>query len=237
MSWFLNLALGQYPEGVEYRERDHRYEGIKSQPASGYLIELISVIATPIDYPQSTPTNLNLKFYLNELRSVYITARERDVRHNYWLDRVTPWRPWQIGFENEFVWPTKDVVARLNPPVKMENLAVVARLEKATPGQNESVAPVILYDSKVPQFVKGYRFSFAMNVDARLSCSIFKEKESSPLIVENFPRAVAGRPFTFIWNSDAATEGNYRLVVRGKKRSNNEDIDLYVHFYHQPRVT
>jgi hypothetical protein len=230
------LARAQYPVDVNYKKRDHRYEGIKSQPVAGYYIELISALAMPREEVQGMPEKLKLRFFLKELYPVYITVRERDSQHNYWMDRVIPQRPWHLGYNNEFAWPTRDVLNRLTPQIKVNDLAVLARLKKSGPSQIEQVAPVILYSSRAPSAIEGYMFTFRMNVDARLSCSVYKENEATSLIIQNFPREPAGRPFTFIWNSSGMSEGLYRLGIKGKKLSNNENINLTVVFYHQPAI-
>ena len=222
----------QYPIDVEYRNRGNRNEGVRSQPVSGYYIELISALALPREDSGQMPREYKLKFYLKQLYDVYLTARERDPRHNYWLDGVRPPNPWRSGFSNEFAWPTQDVVARLSPPIKLNDLAVLARLERQNPSQNERVAPVFLFYSRPPAAVTGYMFTFFLNVDSRLACFFYKEGSTVPVLAQNFPREPAGRSFTVTWNSAGVPEGWYKLVVRGKRLNNNEDFTTMVNFYH-----
>lgn len=229
-------SFAQYPIGVEYKKRENRYEGVKSSPVSGYYIELISALIVPQQSSEAMPEALNLRFYLHQPSSVFITVRERDPVHNYWLDEVTPKRPWRTGFDNEFSWPSKDVLRRLKPQLKFSDLAVIVRLGRRTASLSETVAPTIFYSSQLPSTVNGYAFSFRMNVDARLSCSIYRDEGNSQVYSQNFTRLHSGRPFTFMWNTSNAPEGWYKLIVKGKKLSNNEDVDLSVRFYHRPLI-
>jgi hypothetical protein len=204
---------------------------------AGYYVELMSAVAVPVESASTMPDKLKLRFFLKQTYPVFITVRERDLQHNYWMDNVVPTVPWHQGFNNEFVWPTRDVLKRLRPRVMVKDLAVVARLQRSHPTQNERVAPVVFYHSRVPTAIEGYMFTFAVNVDARFSCSVYRENAATPLVVENFPRESAGRAFTFIWRSQRLAEGEYRVVVKGKRLINNEDFTLVVSFYHQPIPT
>ena len=73
---------------MQYQDRGNRYEGIKSRPVSGYNIELISA---RVDYKEKTeqmPKWFKVKFYLEEASKVYLTVRELDYKHYYWMAYV-----------------------------------------------------------------------------------------------------------------------------------------------------
>lgn len=235
-SFSTSTSWAQYPTDVEYRKRGNRYEGVKSRPVSGHYIELISALVMPQENTDALPGIIKLRFNIKRLSPVFITVRERDPHHNYWLDEVTPKRPWRPGFGNEFSWPSNDVLKRLAPQPKFGELAVLVRLGKRAPSLSEEIAPAVLYGSQVPNSVSGYNFTFRMGVDARLVCSIYRENENTPSYAQTFPRLPSGRPFTFVWNSSGSPEGWYKLRVTGKRLSNNEDVDLTVSFYHQPLI-
>ena len=207
--------------GVEYQNRGNRYEGVNPKPVAGYNIELISVLA---DYreevEQKTPVQFRLKFYLHETPKVYLTVRELDYKHYYWMDKLTPrggrWKP---GAYNNFEWSTQDVILQLDG-LKMYDLGAVARLERPEPARIERVAPVIFYHSELPATIERYRFTLKTYGDARLICSIYKEGEAEAVFTRNFPRQRGGRPFTVPWdgtkrNGTKAAEGAYKLVIGG----------------------
>ena len=229
-------AKAQYPIDVNYRKRENRSEGVKSLMAAGYFIELISALALPREEAPQLPEKLKIRFFLAEKFPAYITVRERDPQHNYWLDKVTPRAPWGLGFNNEFEWPTADVLRKLPPPVKMGDLAVLVRLTRDSPTQSERVAPAIFYSAGPPKTISGYAFTFRLGVNARLKCSIFKKASPTPVYQQSFPKEYAGRPFTFVWDAPTAPEGPYTLRVEGYREDNNK-ISITVAFYHNPRVS
>lgn len=219
---------------LQYQDRGNRHEGIKRKPVSGYDIELISVRA---DYKEQTtrlPDILKLRFYLNQDSEVYLTVRELEYKHFYWMDKVKPKR-WGKGFQNEFEWPTQEVIRQLGQ-LGMYDLGVVARLEREEPSKVEQIAPVIFYHSQFPNTIKGYLFTFKTGGDARLICSIYKEGEKEPVFTRTFRRQRGGRPFTVRWDSSKSSEGFYRLVVNGYLLTTNDRINQIVRFYHQPQV-
>lgn len=220
---------------MQYQDRGNRYEGIKSRPVSGYNIELISA---RVDYKEKTeqvPKRFKVKFYLEKASKVYLTVRELDYKHYYWMDKVQLSKVWAQGFDNTFEWPTEVVIQRLDE-INMYSLGVVARLKNPKPGMVEQVAPVILYHSHVPSTIEGYLFTFKTNAEARLTCSIYKAGETDPVFTSTFRRQRAGRPFTVRWNSSLAQEGPYQLLITGYLLKTNDSIDQTVRFFHQPVV-
>ncbi len=88
--------------------------------------------------------HLKVKLYLEQPSKVHLTVRELDYKYYYWMDKVQPSQPWRSGFDNLFEWLTQEVIQRLGE-LKMYDLGVVARLEKADPSKVERVSPVIFY--------------------------------------------------------------------------------------------
>jgi hypothetical protein len=220
---------------MQYQDRGNRYEGIKSRPVSGYNIELISA---RVDYKEKTeqmPKWFKVKFYLKKASKVYLTVRELDYKHYYWMDKVQLSKVWAQGFDNIFEWPTDVVIQQLDE-IKMYSLGVVVRLKNPKPSMAEQVAPVILYYSHVPTTIEGYLFTFKTNAEARLTCSISKASEAGPVFTRTFRRQRGGRPFTVRWNSSLAQEGPYQLLITGYFLETSDFIDQTVRFFHQPVV-
>lgn len=231
MAWIPSLRA---EPSLQYQNRGNRYEGVKPKPVSGYDIELISVRAAYTEQTRRVPDTFKLRFYLNRAAEVYLTVRELDYKYYYWLDKVKP-KFWTRGFQNEFVWPAQEVIRQLDQ-LGMYDLGVVARLEREQPSKAEQVAPVILYHSQLPKTIRDYLFTLKTNGDARLTCSIYKEGDKEPVFTQTFRRQRGGRPFTLKWDSATASEGFYRLVVKGYFLHNNVPINQTVDFYHQPKV-
>lgn len=241
MMWYMLLFLLAWVSSVQaetslqYQNRGNRHEGIKLKPVSGYDIELISVRTDYTEQANRVPDTFKLRFYLNQDSDVYLTVRELEYREYYWMDKVKPQKPWKKGFQNEFEWPTQEVIRQLDR-LKMYDLGVVARLEREEPSKAEQVAPVIFYFSQLPDTIKGYLFTLKTNGDAHLTCSVYKEGEKDPVFTQIFRRQRGGRPFTVRWESSKASEGFYRLVVNGYFLTTNDRINQIVHFYHKPIV-
>jgi len=220
---------------LDYQNRGNRYEGVKHRPISGYDIELISAIA---DYKESAPyfpQRFIIKFYLNQAENVFLTIRELDYKHYYWMDNVKPATPWKPGFDNVFVWPTRTVIQNLES-LNLYDLGVVARLRQPEPRQKEDIAPLILYHSQLPERVTGYLFTFKTSNDARLSASVYKHVSAEPIFTQIFRRQAAGRPFTVHWDSSGVEEGDYTLKVSGFFLNTSDEILQTLHFYHQPKL-
>jgi hypothetical protein len=221
--------------GLQYKSRGDRHEGIKPKPVAGYDIELISVLVDYQEKVEHMPDRLKVRWFLNESSSVHVVVRELDYSYYYWLDKIRPARPWQLGFDNVFEWPTRDVLQQLSR-MKVHDLGVTVRLGNVQPSQKEHVAPVILYHSRVPETVEGYLFTFKTSGSARLSCSIYAHGQNQPLFTKAFRRIRGGRPFTVKWDAKDVSGGSYRLIVRGYSLDSNAPIAQTVFFHHQPKV-
>lgn len=218
---------------LQYQSRSDRYyEGVKPRPVSGYDIELISILVNYREDIEQMPDQYKVKFYLREDSKVYLTVRELESKHYYWLDRVKHELPWRHGFDNSFEWSTKPVISHLKG-MTMYDLGVLVRLGYDNPTSVERVAPAILYHSIAPQDVTGYLFTFKANGDARISCTTYKVGQVTPVFKQVFPRVLGGRPFTVRWDTAGEKVGVYKMVISGYFLNTNSRLQQSVEFYHQ----
>ncbi len=168
---------------------------------------------------------------------VFLTVRELDYKHYYWLDNIEPRGNWRTGFDNVFDWPTKDVISQL-PGLTINELGTVARLDSPQPRAIERVAPVIFYQSQYPAEVKGYRFAFKLRGDAKIKAMIYPENGGEGILVQSLAPQRGGRPFWIKWDatSPSVSRGAYKLVVSGYMLNSNDPLNQVVHFRHQPRL-
>lgn len=224
---------------VEYRNRGDRFEGVRALPVSGYTIELLAAQATyqePLP-AASPPPVYRLRFFLEQPAPAHVVVREVDNRYSYWLDKLRPSTPWRPGFDNQFAWSTRDVIARL-AGLKLYDLGVVVRVGSESPSDLETVAPAVLYHSVLPPSIGGYEFAFKTNATARLELSIERsdgtpaERQPEPRLVNSWPFGV---PLRVTWDASHSRAGEYRLTVRGRARQNNQTFRKEVRFFHQPK--
>ena len=219
---------------LDYQNRGDRFEGIRPKPVSGYDIELISVLADYQEPATQLPDQLRVGFYLQSQTPVHLTVREQDYRLYYWLDKIKPAKPWQPNTINEFTWPTGTVLRQLDQRLNINELGVLIRLKKETPGSVEEVAPAILYHTKPPEKIAGYLFTMKTNGDARLSCKIFRDGTADPLMNQPFSRITGGRPFTVRWDAGGAQEARHTLICKGYFLDTNQPLNQTVQFLHKP---
>lgn len=223
-------------QDVDYQQRGDHFEGVRPKPVAGEDIELISAL---IDYDEGSstlPERLHLKFFLKGTEPAFVTVREQDYKHYYWLDKVFPQSAWRPGFDNEFVWSTAAVLRQLDQHFPLEELGVLVRLKKEGPSEPEQVAPAILYHTKAPQAVNGYLFTLKTASDAKMSCSVYREGNDKAVVTQGFKRLLGGRPFTVQWDAQKAPEGAYNLQCAGYFFESNASVRQTVRFYHQPSV-
>jgi hypothetical protein len=226
-----------WAQDLSYQKRVNRSEGIKAKPVSGFDIELLSA---QVDYPEHADKlaeRFYARFYLQHPTRVFLTVRELDYKHYYWLDNIEPSSKWRVGFDNVFDWPTKDVIGQLSG-LTIGDLGTVARLDSAQPQAIERVAPVVFYQSQYPAVVSGYRFAFKLRDDAKIKAMIYADKGGDGVAVQSLAPQRGGRPFWIKWDlaGSAPPEGAYKLVVSGYVLNTNDPINQIVQFYHQPRM-
>ena len=221
---------------LDYQNRGDRFEGIKPKPVSGYDIELLSVLVDYQEPSDQLPDQLRVAFHLPIRTAVQLTVREQDYKLYYWLDQIKPATPWQPNALNEFTWPTGAVLRQLDQKLNLYDLGVLVRLGRDTPAKNEDIAPAILYHAQPPDKINGYLFTMKTNGDARLSCKMFRGKESAELMTQTFRRIPGGRPFTVRWDAGNAKEGRYVLACNGYFLDTNQHLGQTVQFFHRPTV-
>jgi hypothetical protein len=234
----------QDTQDLSYKPRGNRNEGQKGVAVSSPpAIELVSAVVEHKERVEQMPAQFKLKFYLKQQENVFVVVRELNDVYHYWLDNVTPSRLWAIGFQNDFQWPTADVIQNIKnkqgqASLKMHDLGVVARLVKEEPSDVERVAPAIFYHSQVPRQVTDYSFYFKTARAASLEYAIYKGDGSKPLFTSENLTVPARVAFPLSWNAAQATEGWYRLVLSHAIFSDNNDpINQEVVFYHKLRVS
>jgi hypothetical protein len=219
---------------LDYQNRGDRFEGIRPKPVAGYDIEVISVLVDYQEPAERLPDQLRIAFYLQGQTPVHLTVREQDNRLFYWLDRVTPAKEWRAKSINEFTWPTETVLRQLDHKLNMYELGVLIRPRREVPASVEDIAPAILYHARPPEKIGGYLFTMKTNGDARLSCKVYREGETTAMMTQVFRRIPGGRPFTVRWDAGDAQEAQYILVCTGYFLDTNQPVAQSVRFFHKP---
>ncbi len=210
----------------DYQRRKHHHEGIRpEEEISGFPLELISAVADLPVAKARWPDELKVRFYLQQKEQVFLTVRELDDRKHYWLDQVDP-DQWSAGFDNEFSWPTAEVLAGLDS-LTMADLGVVARIEDS--GLVKRIAPAIFYHGDPPRKIRGYRFVFKSELSDAVRATLGVVGGAQTEIDQL--KVTAGTSFSVYWDCTGAPEGNYRLKLKGK------ELKKTVEFYHQPEVS
>ncbi len=212
---------------LAYKDRGNRCEGTKDIKASVPDIELLSATAYREQHLE-LPEKLNVKFCTKNPKDIYFRAREYVYEKYYFLDKIIPK---QHGSCYEFGWPSKDVLSNLD--MKMNKLAVLARLGYDSPKIEETVLPVIFYGDNYPTEISNYSFYFKTSGDARIyGYDVFKKNR---LIYENIDEfdAYENKQFPLEWNTYKATKGWYRLIFKGYLKSSDKSFIQTVNFYHQ----
>lgn len=230
-----NHVLAQV--NLDYQKRAGRSEGRKPKPVSGFDIELLSAHIAYQDAVSTMGEHYQIRFFLDEVRPVHLLVREVDYRHFYWLDKVEPESPWTTGFSNVYRWPTADVIRHLKD-LSLYDLGVVVRLNDAEPRAEQTVAPVLLYQSHHPAQVSGYEFVFKLREAAEMKGAIYQASTGRLIVEQDLGKQVGDRPFAVQWDLHdfPAEEGRYKLVVKGYMLRNNNSVAQVVHFYHRPQV-
>jgi hypothetical protein len=193
-----------------------------------------------VDYQEPVkelPDKLQVQFFLEQVDAVDIRVREIEQKYFYWLDTVTPTKPWVKGAHNHFSWDTASVLQVLNSQLDMYALGIVIKL---TPSRRADidyqVAPPVFFSQTLPSRIAAYRFDLKPGENALLNISIDQGTGTDSVYSTRVRRAVGGRPVPIIWNVDQADPGFYRLVVDGYFLSSNARILRRIGFVHQPTL-
>lgn len=230
----------QSPARLTYQNRGRYSEGTRTEPSTGPAgLDLIAALGD-YDEPSATlPPMFRAQFYLPEQEPVNLTIREIKPVYFYWLDQVQPDSAWRSGAQNRFEWPTATVIRSLNwgtAPLTLDQLGATVRAGRLNPGEVERVLPVVLYHSRPPASVDGYRFIFRPASQMRLKLQVFKEDSNNPLGTQEFRSVLAEEPLEVTWKVQDWKDGWYRLVISGYTLSNNARLDKVVRFYHARKI-
>jgi hypothetical protein len=219
---------------LQYRDRGDRYEGVRSFPISD-KIELLSAM---VDYEEPVtkfPDYFKLRFYLNENAPVSLTVREINNRSNYWLDKVKKPAGWHLGFNNEFQWPTDEVIKPLKN-IGLYDLGTVVELSMNTPESEIQVAPSILFHSQPPKSVNAYLFSFKVGRRAEVTWHVSKDDARAPDLETSSVFVRGGVARTIRWNAANMKDGRYQLRITISFTTNGQRVSKVIHFYHRNSV-
>lgn len=221
--------------GLSYQPRGDRWEGLKPSPVSNvHDVELISACADYFEDSNAIPDNLKIRFFLPSPKKVFVTVRELDNRHFYWMDNINPAVPWKQGFSNIFQWPTSTVISHLQG-LKMYDLGIVARFSEKMES-SEEVAPAIYYYLNPPTKINAYRMYFKTSADvSQLKVEVY-DQQNKTVLSSTLPDQFSGRPFSFKADLANQKEGNYKLVLTGVFPETNHWINQSVLFYHRALV-
>lgn len=219
---------------LKYQDRGDRHEGIdKGFPVSD-RVEIISATVDYVERVNEIPDTYRLKFYLNRTVPVFVRVREIDNKYNYWMDELRPKHPWGPGFDNEFQWPTQEVIKRKH--IVLDDLGAVAQLGTRDPSLDMQLSPVILYSREPPSKITKYLFTFKVSRKADVTCSLFKDVKNSAVLSTQSFEMPGQRSRTVDWDVSNVSDGPYRLVITAIYRDNSQKVEQIVHFFHHASV-
>jgi hypothetical protein len=241
------LGVGAWSQSVplnlQYKARGDRSEGVIQPKKSGDAIELISAMTDYQEVSSTMPASLAVRFYLKELTNAAVSVRGIRVAQDYWMNNVQPPKNWERGFNNEFRWPTSTVIQQLGMIRNMYDLGVVVCLGpncETTDDLVVTVAPAILYTSRLPSSISGYRFTFKPITHESLSFNLYQDVNGdaigSPLESQVYSDVDPGIPFNVALNAPTR-EGWYQLQVSGTKMYSDELVSKVIRFYNARVVT
>jgi hypothetical protein len=220
---------------LQYQPRGNRTEGLRTIAVGGFDIELLSARIEPTGglVPEATPSPWSdsalLRFYLPGNEKVFVTVRQLRSRTTYyWLNNVTD--AFKPGAVNNYGWPTEPVLRRLKD-VRPNDLGAIVRLGEEQAGRRERVLPALLSDGTSATAGDAYRFVLKTNGRANVQAAIFSGDTELYRRPANWE--AANSPFTIRWESAAAAEGWYRLVLSGYF-ADSSPVDKVIEFYHRP---
>ena len=229
-------AVTQSPANLLYQKRGRYFEGTRGSASTGVPLDLIAAMVDYREPYSSLPPRFQAVLWVPRNEPVYLTVREIEPEHYYWLDNAEPERGWQAGTLNWFQWPTGAVIRYLNH-LALNNLGAVAQLGGEDRSKPETVAPVALYHSRPPAEALGYRFVFRPLAGVHLTFTVMADGSTTPVAnPQVLPQMTAGEAQTITWKSAGWPEGWYRLSASGYRLSDNTPVDRRIRFYHRPAL-
>lgn len=114
-------------------------------------------------------------------------------------------------------------------------LNVIARIN----GNEEYIAPAIIYHSHQPKTIGRYGFAFKVSRTATLSVK-FQRKgipRAKPICTDSYERKTAGVPFTVVCDLSKQPPGEYEIVAKGKfLNAPKQPFAKTIVFTHQPHM-
>jgi hypothetical protein len=230
-------AQGPVPD-LSYKERTGYSEGRRAQPSTVTTLDLVAaMVAGPEPYT-SLPSAFHLAFFLPQGSNAIVTVREADNLYDYWL-QTSDKRPWRDSRMNVVDWPTSTIIQWLtwrDRPLRLADLAAVARIGPFAPSAVEHVSPVALYHTQVPRRIESYAFAIRPDRLVRMRfvmTAVDLRRQMDP--VQTFT-ADGRKPQWAEWKASEWPAGPYRLDVSAFDSSNAE-TKLAVHFLHRPTLS
>ncbi|MDM8558501.1 hypothetical protein [Candidatus Parabeggiatoa sp. HSG14] len=225
---------------LAYQYREDRCEGIIDVKTGNPVITLISAtLGNPqaTGYPQGGKLPFfHLKFFLEKSSKINIEVRELTSKNDYIMDNVKPRHVWGQGW-NDYQWKTEEVLEKLDTSLTINDLGVVASLEK-TRGK-EWITPVIFFDkNKVPLVKKfTYYFTFRLGSRAKIDYDLFLfDEQIKKTILENKPLHEQDELFVIDLSTSLLKEsGFFELTIRGKY-AHGQSFSQIVRFYHNKNI-
>lgn len=229
-------------ESLFYQDRGDRSEGIKARPVSGFDIELLAVIPSRRGAQQTFGELETIQFVLPEYtrpplnipqfdQDVHVYVRRLQLKSPYYmLDTIVPDSPWEWGSENQYSWPTREVLEPISDQIRPRDLVGFVRLGPKDPSARDVIVPLRFFENGSSTNVEQYQFWFILNGRAEVSAKIFQASDGRWQEVWNqgepknrSPR----RPFPVEWSSIDQPTGWYRLSLSMSVDGAGQDVFFY----------
>ena len=236
----LLFIIFQQPEKVycqdpyEYKEHGIRMEGRTYEEVSASGIELISFLAHKEEFDPGKDVDLKIRFFLENDTSLFITARELNIRKYYKMKPIQT--DWAKGWQEFGPWPTKDVLSPLG--LTLDELGVVGRIRTNDRIGSGRVAPLIIYYSKLPEKIGEYTLYFIPRQElASAECRLYMQNEKIPIQRELINKGLfGGVPFPIKIDISQQREGIYRLILDCRYKNRTSGPQRTYTFYHKPKI-
>lgn len=231
---FKYLAFSQSHDRYEYKTRENRMEGRERKTVSAPGLELLSFLAYKEELGDPDKNvDLKIRFYLEESTSLYITAKELNIREFY---KMRPLQTtWSKGWQEFASWSTGEVLHPLG--LSPNDLGIIGRIQKTDRIGSCKIAPLIIYYSKLPNHISQYTLHFIPKQDLKkVEYTLYKFGEKKPILSDRIMEIFGGVPFSITIDLSAQMEGDYQLVVDCRYKNRTGGPQRTYTFYHNPEV-
>lgn len=228
---FQYQAVSQDPH--EYKIRGTRMEGRDRKPVSAPGLELLSFVGYKEKIDLAKEVNLKIRFYLLKDTSVYITAKELNIREFY---KMKPLQiQWSKGWQEFGPWPTKEVLKPLQ--LSLNKLGIIGRVRSNDRIGSGEIAPLIIYGNQLPEYIRQYTLHFIPNQDLKkVEYKLYMLGEEKPIKRERIMEQFGGVPFSITIDLTNQDKGLYKLVLDCKYKNRIGGPQRTYTFYHNPIV-